>query len=107
MENLIIFIIICALAIYWWHSSLAHEKAYYYAKSICMQHQVKLLDDTIQLKKIRLCRHEDGYMQFCRRYQFEFSTDGENRYQGSIVLNGKRLESSEMEAYRVFEDTIS
>ncbi|MBF0264683.1 MAG: DUF3301 domain-containing protein [Gammaproteobacteria bacterium] len=104
MENLILFIIIFLLAAYWWNSSLSYEKAYLFAKSICSKHQVTLLDDTLQLKKIRLCRHANGYVQFCRRYQFEFSSDGENRYNASITLNGKQVESVEMETYRIPEN---
>jgi len=101
MDELIIFIVLLLLVLYWWNSSTAYEVAYRAAKLSCTEHELTLLDDTLQVKKLRLCRHPNGYMQFCRLYQFEFSSDGIIRYKGKLSLTGQVVESVEMEAYRL------
>ncbi|MFK5984210.1 MAG: DUF3301 domain-containing protein [Pseudomonadota bacterium] len=100
MDGLIIFILLVAIIAFWWDSASAYENAYQAARRACKLNEVSLLDDTLARTKLRLCRHGNGYMQFCRQYDFEFSTDGELRYKGSVILNGKVVEKVEMEVYR-------
>lgn len=45
-----------------------------------------------------------GSRQIGRRYQFEFSTTGEQRYSGAISLLGTKLLSVETEAYAIPSD---
>ncbi len=100
MDELIIFIVLVAIIAFWWDSASAYENAYQAAKKMCESNGVSLLDDTLARNKISLCRHVNGYMQFCRRYRFEFSTDGEQRYKGRVILQGKVVETVEMDVYR-------
>ncbi|MFK5894506.1 MAG: DUF3301 domain-containing protein [Pseudomonadota bacterium] len=103
MDGLIIFFILLAIIAFWWDSATAYENAYQAARRACQSNNVHLLDDTLARSKLTLCRHVNGYVQFCRQYTFEFSTDGEMRYQGTVILSGKLIEKIEMEAYRVEE----
>jgi len=100
LDELIIFAILVAIVAYWWDSASAYESAYRYAKQACDEGDVQLLDDTLERTKIRLCRHEHGYMHLCREYEFEFSSDGEIRYMGKLKLKGQRLQHIEMQPYR-------
>jgi len=100
MDELIIFLILLAIVVYWWDAAGAYERAYQAAKQACSEGGVQLLDDTLERTKIRLCRHERGYMHLCREYEFEFSSDGEMRYMGTLKLKGRRLQHIEMQAYR-------
>jgi len=100
MDELIIIFMLVAIAAYWWDSASAYEKAYQAARQACEEGGVQLLDDTLERTKIRLCRHERGYMHFCREYEFEFSSDGEVRYAGHLKLSGQRLQHIEMDPYR-------
>jgi Protein of unknown function (DUF3301) len=103
MDGLIIFFILLAIIAFWWDSATAYENAYQSARQACDSNHVHLLDDTLARSKLSLCRHAKGYVQFCRQYTFEFSSDGEMRYKGTILLSGKLVEKVEMEAYRVEE----
>jgi len=107
MDGLIIFFILVVLIAFWWDSASAYENAYQAARQACKSNAIHLLDDTLARTKIKLCRHENGYMQFCRQYTFEFSTDGEMRYKGKIMLSGKFVQKVEMEAYRVEETPVA
>ena len=100
MDGLIITGIIFAIIWYWWGSASAYESAYNTAKQKCKEHDLTLLDDTLEVKKLRLCRHPKGYVQFYREYEFQFSTDGEIRYHGLLVLKGELVTNIKMEAYR-------
>jgi hypothetical protein len=46
-------------------------------------------------------RGRAGRLQFRRSYQFEFSSTGDRRYQGKLVLEGMNLTTIELEAYRL------
>ncbi len=101
MLNYIIFLIIVAIVWYWWSSISAYEVAYKEAKIACQRMSLQFLDDTLDVIKFRLCRHPKGYMQICRVYEFEFSSDGNSRYKGFISLSGTKYESIDMEAYKI------
>jgi len=60
-----------------------------------------LLDDSVALKKLKLTRSNLGHVIIWRKYQFEFSSDGGQRYRGEIILSGKNLLNIIMDAYRV------
>jgi hypothetical protein len=64
---------------------------------------VQFLDDTVALKKLWLRRAEDGRLQLCRIFFFEFTSDGAYRYHGRIVLSGKQVREVAMDAYRINE----
>lgn len=106
MDGLIIFFILLAIIAFWWDSATAYENAYHAARQVCKSNSTHLLDDTLARTKLSLCRHERGYVQFCRQYTFEFSTDGEQRYKGKIILSGKIVDKVEMDAYRVEERPV-
>lgn len=101
MINYIVFLLIVGIIWYWWNSISAYEIAYKEAKAACRRLQLQFLDDTLDVIKFRLCRHPHGYMQLCRDYEFEFSSDGNSRYKGYIKLSGKKFESIDMDAYKI------
>ena len=101
MTNYIIFFVIVGLVWYWWNSISAYDVAYREAKSACQRLNLQFLDDTLDVIKLRLCRHPKGYMQFCRVYEFEFSSDGDSRYRGYISISGQKFEHIDMDAYKI------
>lgn len=101
MLDYIVFFTIVGLIWYWWNSVSAYEVAYAQAKAACARLGLQFLDDTLDVIKLRLCRHPHGYIQVCRVYEFEFSSDGNSRYKGYISLSGLKFESIDMDAYRI------
>lgn len=101
MVNYFVFFIIVGLGWYWWNSISAYEVAYKEAKAACQRLELQFLDDTLDVIRFRLCRHTRGYMQICRQYEFEFSSDGNSRYKGYITLSGLKYEAINMDAYKI------
>jgi len=67
------------------------------------QQDLQLLDQTIVLKGVWPRRGDSGSLQLRRRYGFEFTSTGEERYKGLIELSGRRLQRIELEAHLIPE----
>ena len=106
MIDYIVFFIIVGLLWYWWNSVNAYEVAYQQAKQTCQRLDLQFLDDTLDVIKLRLCRHPKGYMQVCRVYEFEFSSDGDNRYKGYVKINGQTFADIELDVYKLPEQNL-
>jgi len=80
---------------------MVRELARRVSKQACQRSGVQWLDDTVFCKRRRLCRNARGHVQIYREYRFEFSSDGEERYQGLVCLCGKYVQQVELEVFRV------
>ncbi len=90
--------------IYVWYKGLAvRERALKAVESYCNKLDLQLLDQNVSLRALWLKRDDRGRLALWRRYQFEFTTTGDQRYRGQVVLLGNRLESITSEAHK-FED---
>lgn len=103
MEAILLVSILLAATGYWWDTMQSKEAAKTAGIQACQNAQVQFLDDTVEQKKIWIRRNERGRLQFCRLFIFEFASDGAYRYQGRIVVIGKRVEEVSMDAYRLNE----
>ncbi|KPJ92929.1 MAG: hypothetical protein AMJ53_08430 [Gammaproteobacteria bacterium SG8_11] len=103
MESLFLVGSLAVVTWYWWDTMQCKEIAKKAGKQACLNAQVQFLDDTVALKKLWLRRAENGRLQLCRIFFFEFASDGLYRYQGRIVLTGKRVREVDMDAYRISE----
>ena len=96
----IILLMTAALAInQWWRSRDAKAVALIHAARRCESLDLQLLDQSIVLRKSRLKRGRDGWLQWLREYSFEFSSTGNERYHGSLTLLGHQLLMIELEPH--------
>ena len=104
MEILLI-VLLLALAWYWYDSTVAKEAAVGAARRACQRHSQQLLDETVALTRIRPRRDRSGRMRLLRHYRFEFSGDGELRRSGEISLLGQRVTglNLELEDYMLYD----
>lgn len=79
----------------------ARETATRAARDACREQGLQFLDDTVQGARTRLARDAEGLMRLQRTFAFEFSDDGVNRRAGRVVLLGGRLESLQLDPYRI------
>ncbi|MFA9419196.1 MAG: DUF3301 domain-containing protein [Gammaproteobacteria bacterium] len=103
LEYLIWLLIAGILLVYFWHSGRFTGKARAIAIDYCKQFDLQLLDHSVVIKGVWPERAEAGNLTLRRRYQFEFSSTGTQRYQGVLVLLGTNLKSIELEAYELPE----
>ena len=58
---------------------------------------LQLLDQTVALKSISVMRNFNGLPGIIRRYNFEFSINGVNRYNGLIFIQKNLVRSFQLD----------
>jgi len=101
MVNLLWLAIAGLVFYYWWYSDKFKGRALALALDHCGQLNLQLLDQSMVIRGIWPERNTDANLVLRRTYQFEFTSTGEQRYQGQIILAGMQIKSIEFEAYRL------
>ena len=70
------------------------------AKRHCEQEGVQFLDQNVVLEGMGICRSRHQLFAFKRQYRFEFSSIGDHRYRGHVVMVDNRVQSIELEPYK-------
>ena len=91
--------LIAALAAFWWHSDLVKNEALKLANRHCQKLGLQLLDHSMVTKGLAPARDAKGSACFRRKYRFEFTSTGEERYQGEIMMLGRRTEKVHLEPH--------
>lgn len=84
-------VVLAALAWLWLDGIRARDIAVAAARDACVAAGVQFLDETVAIASLKPVRDEEGRLTLRRAYAFEFSTTGENRRPGSIVLLGRTV----------------
>ena len=99
--------------LFWNRQQQARLLALQSVRRHCQQEDVQLLDDTLVLERIRIRRipslqlvkgegrSQPGGWRLVRTYRFEFSSTGDERYQGLLTLIGRRVAKLELQAHRI------
>ncbi len=93
--------LVVTLFSFWWQGDKIKATALQHLYQYFREQDLQLLDQTIVLKGVRPHRGDSGSLQLRRRYGFEFTSTGEERYKGLIELSGRKLLSIELEAHIV------
>jgi hypothetical protein len=99
--NLLVVLTLCLLSFYWWYSGDFKALALGFATRHCEQFDLQLLDQSMVIKGLWLERNAGGALSVRRRYQFEFSSTGEQRYLGLLTMAGSMLKSIDTETYQL------
>lgn len=96
--NLVLFLLLLSLLVWIWQDSLrAREFAIKLCYKACNESGLQLLDQTVALKSFSLKRNSRGSVGIMRRYNFEFSINGADRYNGLIFINSDIVEHIQLE----------
>ncbi len=98
--DIVIFIIIGLLGYLWWDANAVRELALSHVKAYCKKYDVQLLDQSVALNKWRIVWSQ-GQFKLRRQYQFEFTSTGEARYNGSATLEGSNIIDIELSAHHI------
>jgi len=101
LTKLLLLILVGVIAVYWWQSGLFKGRARELAAAHCRQLGLQLLDQSMVITAIRPVLGRGGRIEFRRTYQFEFSSTGDQRYQGELVMEAMHLKSIELETYKL------
>ncbi len=102
-SDLLWFTLICLCLWYWWSAQKIKEIALTAARKSCNEMSLQLLDESVSLRALWLKRDVNGQLRMWRRYQFEFSSTGEDRYVGKVIMLGLRITDTELQPHRLNE----
>lgn len=92
--NSLLLLFALGLAVWFWQDSLrAREQAVAKSRQYCNNYNYQFLDESVALCSLRPGRDARGSITWYRQYQFEFSLDGYNRYNGTANLIGHHIHS--------------
>lgn len=101
MDKLPWLLLPAAALLYLWHSLPFKERARELATQRCNELGLQLLDQSVVIRGIWPERAADSRWRLRRTYQFEFSSLGDRRYSGNIIIVGLDLRSIEFEPYKL------
>ncbi|MGR9012188.1 MAG: DUF3301 domain-containing protein [Gammaproteobacteria bacterium] len=103
-DDLILIALLLSAYLYWFNGQQAKEVALKAVRGHCLELGVQMLDEYVALNSIRLIRDRGGNMRVRRAFLFEFSSTGNERYNGACIMLGRRVETIHMEPYRIDEE---
>ena len=98
---------VAAIISFWWQSDKVKHRALAQVVRYCRGQNLQLLDQTLVLKGVWPVRDEQGSLTIRRKYSFEFTSTGEARYHGWLILHGTVLHRLELDAYIIPDDDNS
>lgn len=85
---------------HWWESLKVRETALKAATNRCKEMDLQLLDSSVGQRGIWVKKDSHGRLRWWRRYIFDFSSTGEDRYRGTVITLGDKILHIEMEAHK-------
>ena len=92
MDTILILMILAIPAgLFWSSGRSAAETALVFGQRACERAGVQWLDQSAHMIGIRLRRGSNGWLGWERKFRFEYSHNGDDRYAGHVVLLGTEL----------------
>lgn len=89
--SIIALVLVIGLSAWWAWTIKGREHACDLARRFCALNDWQLLDQTVSLTGAKFNSTPDG-LRVCRRYHFEFSTDGGNRHRGTLWMLSQQIQ---------------
>lgn len=86
---------------YWWRATAIKDGVLIAAKQYCKTMDVMLLDEAVYLRGLWVKRDGGGQLRVWRRFMFDFTSTGEERYSGRIIMLGRKIVHSELDTHRL------
>jgi len=90
-----------AFFLYWLSAQKVKEIAWAATRRRCHDMELQMLDGYIAYSKIALKKDDRDQWHIARTYLFEFSSTGAERYNGSISMLGRRVQTIQLDAHRL------
>ncbi len=101
LGDIAVILALATAAYWWWRAYAVKEMVLRIVRKHCQSMEVQLLDDSVVLRGVWFKRDADKQLRIRRSYEFEFTSTGDERYQGSAIVLGMRLESIHLEPHRL------
>lgn len=100
LSNLFWFLLAILAVWYWWRAKAIKDSALVSVRHHCKKMDVLLLDEAVYLRGLWFKRDRQGKIRVWRRFLFDFTTTGEERYRGRIIMLGYQVEHIELAPHR-------
>ena len=90
LSDLFLLFLFFSAAISIWQHHRVRKLAYNTALKHTRSHEVLLLDESMVLRRIRFVKSHNSMFAMERQFEFEFSSLGDERYKGELVMVGLR-----------------
>ncbi len=97
MDIVFLLLTIVVISFIWFESLRVREMVINHCHRLCKETELQLLDQTVSLVSISLKRDANGNLRLLRKYQFEVSENGVDRYSGYVTSLGSRIIESRLE----------
>lgn len=101
LSDIALLLLFASAAYWWWRGYAMKEVALRAARMHCRSFDVQLLDESVVLRGLWLKRDAGGNPRVRRSYTFEFTSTGDERYHGCIVMLGAAVETIQLEPHRL------
>ena len=101
LNDVLVFSVFIAFCMLWWNAQGIKQIALKATKDHCKKVDVQLLDDGVVLHGFWLKRDTRGSMRLWRSYNFEFTSTGNERYNGRVTLLGRFVEEIHLDPHRI------
>ena len=98
LGDIVLLLIVAVIVFQFWRIRAIAEQAKAYLQVYCQRQQLQLI--SIARRKTRLTFHR-GKLDWRTEFSFEFSGNGEDSYQGTLVMSGLSVLDTQLPAYRV------
>ncbi|WP_257280139.1 MULTISPECIES: DUF3301 domain-containing protein [unclassified Endozoicomonas] len=96
--NTIIWILLGAAFVWYWaDTTKAREIAIVHGRRACKEMNLQFLDGTVVRYSTRFKRGQNGQVHLARDFNFEFTSNGIQRYPGHIRLLGRYLQVMDLQ----------
>ncbi len=100
-DEILMILLFTAGFLYWQSTQKVKEIALAATIRYCHDLDLQMLDGYIAFNVFNIKRDNRGKLHIARTYQFEFSSTGAERYNGKVSMLGNRVESIQLEPYRI------
>ena len=101
MSKVITIIALALIAYYWGYTQKLKQLAVRASRKRCNEAGVQFLDHTVVQNKFTIAKDDQNRWQLQREYLFDFTSTGEQRYQGQVIIQGRKVSSIELQAYNI------
>lgn len=98
LYDILLSLIVIVIMLQFWRIRAISEQAKHYLEQYCEKQHLQLL--SVSRFKTRVTMHR-GKIDWHNEFNFEFSGNGEDSYQGKLTMKGLNVTNTDIPAYRI------
>ncbi|GGW73111.1 DUF3301 domain-containing protein [Alteromonas halophila] len=102
LGELVLWLSIGFVVFQFWRVRSISEAAHLYLQHYCKTHQLQLLSLARKTTRLTL---KTGKPDWYSEFIFEFSSSGDDRYQGTLIMAGRYVTKTDVPVHRIQPDT--